>query len=98
MGIILKDITTVSLILFAVIDIIGSLPVILDIKAKSGKIFAGKTTAIAGLIMILFFYLGEHFLNLIGLDIASFAIAGSIVIFIIGLEMILGITFHWHFH
>jgi len=92
MGLVLKDITTISLILFAVIDIIGSLPVIIDIKAKAGKIYSLKTTLISMTIMLGFLFIGEQFLHLIHLDIPSFAIAGSIVIFIIGLEMILGIT------
>jgi len=92
MGIVLKDITTISLILFAVIDIIGSLPVIIDIKSKAGHINAIRTALISTFIMVGFLFIGEQFLHLIGLDIPSFAIAGSIVIFIIGLEMILGIT------
>lgn len=92
MDFVLKNIITISLILFAVIDIIGSIPVILDIKSKVGHIYSFRTTVVAGIIMICFLFLGESMLQLIGLDAASFALAGSIVIFIIGLEMILGIS------
>ena len=87
-----KEIMTVTLILFAVIDILGSIPVVISLREKSGKINAGAATLVSGAIMILFLFLGESILNLIGLDIASFAIAGAIVIFLIGLEMVLGIT------
>jgi multiple antibiotic resistance protein len=76
--------------LFAVIDIIGSIPVIITLREKIGHIQSEKATVVAGLLMTLFFLVGEEFLNLLGLDIHSFALAGSIVIFIIGLEMILG--------
>jgi multiple antibiotic resistance protein len=85
----LKDITTISLILFAIIDILGSVPVILDIKSKVGHIDNKKATLVSGGIMIGFLFLGNIFLKLIGLDLASFSIAGAIVIFLIGLEMIL---------
>jgi len=87
---IFKDFITVSLILFAVIDILGSIPVLVDIKRKTGTIQSRNATLAAGIIMILFLLIGEQLLGFIGIDIASFAIAGSIVIFLIGLEMILG--------
>lgn len=87
-----KEIMTVTLILFAVIDILGSIPVVISLREKSGKINAGAATLVSGAIMILFLFLGESILNLIGLDIASFAVAGAIVIFLIGLEMVLGIS------
>jgi multiple antibiotic resistance protein len=86
----LKEILTVTFTLFAVIDIIGSIPVIITLREKIGHIQSEKATVVAGLLMTLFFLVGEEFLNLLGLDIHSFALAGSIVIFIIGLEMILG--------
>jgi multiple antibiotic resistance protein len=86
----LKEILTVTFTLFAVIDIIGSIPVIITLREKIGHIQSEKATLVAGLLMTLFFLVGEEFLNLLGLDIHSFALAGSIVIFIIGLEMILG--------
>lgn len=85
----LKEITTVTLVLFAIIDILGSVPIILDIKSKVGHVDAKYATAVSGLIMLLFLFLGNQLLNLIGIDVASFSIAGSIVIFLIGLEMTL---------
>ncbi len=86
----LKEILTVTFTLFAVIDIIGSIPIIITLREKLGHIQSEMATLVAGLLMTLFFLVGEEFLNLLGLDIHSFALAGSIVIFIIGLEMILG--------
>lgn len=88
----LKEITTVSLILFAVIDILGSVPILVDIKQKVGRIRSFTATITAGTIMILFLLTGDQLLSLIGIDVASFAVAGSIVIFLMGLEMILGIN------
>lgn len=90
--IMLKEILTISIVLFAVIDILGSIPVLVDIKSKVGSIHSRKATWTAGLIMLLFLFTGESLLNFIGIDTASFATAGSIVIFFIALEMILGIT------
>ena len=89
-----KNIITISMILFAVIDIIGSVPVILEIRRKAGSIHPEKATIVSLLIMILFLFLGENILKFIGLDIASFAIAGSFVLFFISLEMILGIKIY----
>lgn len=86
-----KDITTITLTLFAIIDIIGALPVIISIKNRQNHLDSGKATLTAGALMIVFLLVGEQFLKLFGVDIQSFAIAGSIVIFIIGMEMILGI-------
>ncbi len=85
----LKEIITVTLVLFAIIDILGSVPIILDIKSKVGHVDAKYATAVSGLIMLMFLFLGNQLLNLIGIDVASFSIAGSIVIFLIGLEMTL---------
>lgn len=87
----LKEIVSVSLILFSVIDIPGSLPIIIDLKRKGHNIQSGKATWIAGIIMLAFLFFGESLLRLFGVDISSFAIAGAIVIFLIGMEMILGI-------
>ncbi|MFY8189567.1 MAG: MarC family protein [Bacteroidia bacterium] len=87
----IKDITTISLTLFAIIDIIGSLPIIISIKNRQKHLDSSKATLAAGALMIAFLFIGEQFLGLFGVDLQSFAIAGSIVIFIIGLEMILGI-------
>ncbi|RTL57173.1 MAG: MarC family protein [Sphingobacteriales bacterium] len=89
----LKELLTITFTLFAVIDIVGSVPMLISLKEKLGGINAGKATLISGALMILFFFLGKPFLNLLGVDIKSFAVAGSIVIFILGLEMVLGIEF-----
>lgn len=86
-----KDILSVSLIMFSVIDIIGSLPIVLTMKEKGIKIQARSASIVSAAIMILFLYGGEKLLGLLGVDVGSFAIAGSIVIFLLGLEMILGI-------
>ncbi len=88
-----KESLTVTFTIFAVIDIIGSIPILVSMRQKIGKIQSGMVTLVAGLLMTLFFLVGEQFLNLMGIDIHSFALAGSIVIFIIGLEMILGRDF-----
>jgi multiple antibiotic resistance protein len=88
-----KEIGSVSLILFSVIDILGSIPVILDIKKKGGGIEPLKATLVAGGIMFSFLYLGEKILKLFGVDIQSFAIAGAVVMLIMGMEMILGRKF-----
>jgi multiple antibiotic resistance protein len=87
-----KEIFSVTLILFSVIDILGSIPFIILIRKREGKIQAEKATIISGALMILFLYLGQSILQLFGLDVASFAVAGAIVIFIVAMEMILGIT------
>lgn len=86
-----KEVVSVSLILFSVIDILGSIPVIIDLKKKTGSLQSGKVTLVAGIIMIAFLFLGESILHLFGLDTPSFAIAGALVIFFLGLEMVLGI-------
>src|SRR3989337_1186176 len=88
----LKEIFSVSLILFSVIDILGSIPFIILIRKREGKIEAEKATVISAFLMIVFLYLGQSILQLFGLDVASFAVAGAIVIFIVAMEMILGIT------
>ena len=85
-----KEILSISLILFAVIDIIGSVPIVIDLRKKIGYIQAGKATIVSGFIMIIFLFLGEAILGLLGIDISSFAIAGAFVMFLIGLEMVLG--------
>lgn len=88
-----KEILTASFALFAVIDILGSIPVLISFKNKMGTISAWQATLVSGLLMLLFFFIGAQFLDLLGLDISSFAIAGSIVLFILGLEMVLGLEF-----
>ena len=85
-----KEIMSVSLILFSVIDILGSVPIIIDLRKKFGHIQSGKATIVSGIIMVVFLFLGESILNLFGIDISSFAIAGAIVMFLIGMEMVLG--------
>lgn len=89
----LKETISVTLILFSVIDILGSLPVIIDLRKKVGKIQSEKTTIISGIIMIIFLFLGESILKLFGIDVSSFAIAGAVIMFILGLELVLGLQF-----
>ena len=91
-----KEIASVTIILFSIIDIIGSIPVILDLKMKTGSIESAKATMVAGIIMFVFLFLGESILRLFGIDVQSFAIAGAIIILLIGFEMILGITLFKH--
>ncbi len=88
------EILTVSTILFAVIDIIGSIPVLLQIKTKVGYIKAEQATIVSFVIMIVFLFLGETILQFLGVDVKSFAIAGSLVIFFLAMEMILGIRLY----
>lgn len=89
-----QEFLTLTFTLFAVIDVVGSVPMLISIKEKmDGKINIWKVTLISGVLMILFFFAGKPFLNVLGVDIKSFAVAGSIVIFILGLEMVLGIEF-----
>lgn len=87
------DLFTVFMVLFAVIDITGSIPVIIEIKRKTHKIDALRVSIVAYVIMLLFLFVGEPFLALFGVDIKSFAIAGSFVLLFLGLEMVLGIEF-----
>ena len=86
MNLSIKEIITVSMILFAVIDIIGSIPLLIAMKDKMGAIREFKATLISGALMILFLFVGESFLQMLGVDRRSFAVAGSIVIFVLGLE------------
>ena len=90
-GINWKDIFTISMILFAVIDIVGSIPIIVDLRSKMGHIQSEKATIVAAVIMIAFLFVGEEILKLIGIDANSFAVACSFVLFFLALEMILGI-------
>ena len=89
----LQEFLTLTFTLFAVIDVVGSVPMLISMKEKMGGINAWKVTLISGALMVLFFFIGKPFLNILGVDIKSFAVAGSIVIFILGLEMVLGIEF-----
>jgi multiple antibiotic resistance protein len=86
-----KEVFSVTLVLFSVIDILGSLPIVVDIKNRVGSLQVIKTTLAAGALMVVFLFIGDSILHLFGTDVNSFAIAGAIVIFLIGLEMILGV-------
>ena len=88
-----KELLTVTFTLFAVIDIIGAVPVLIGLKSKLGGINEFRATLVSGALMVLFLFIGEPFLNLLGIDVRSFAVGGSIVIFILGLEMVLGAEF-----
>jgi len=90
----LREIFTASMILFAVIDIVGSIPIIVDLRRKVGHIQSEKASVVAGLLMIAFMFLGESILSLIGIDVNSFAVAGAFIIFFIALEMILGVQLY----
>ncbi|MDG1508954.1 MAG: MarC family protein [Flavobacteriaceae bacterium] len=90
----LKEIFTAFMVLFAVIDIVGNIPIIIDLRKKVGHIQSEKASLIAGIIMIVFLFLGQSLLQLIGIDVYSFAVAGAFILFFIALEMILGITLY----
>jgi multiple antibiotic resistance protein len=89
-----REIVTIGMVLFAVIDIVGTVPVIVDLRKKHGHIDSEKAALAAAGIMIVFLFVGEEILNLIGIDVNSFAVAGSFVLFFIALEMILGIRLY----
>ncbi|MFT3979589.1 MAG: MarC family protein [Ferruginibacter sp.] len=90
----IKQILTTTFTLFAIIDILGNIPVLVTLKAKmGGHIRSGQATIVSGGLMILFLFVGQELLDILGLDVKSFAVAGSIVIFILGLEMVLGLEF-----
>jgi len=89
-----REIATSSMVLFAVIDIIGSIPVIIGLRSKIGHIQSEKASIVAGILMIAFLFIGKEILKLIGIDVYSFAVAGSFVIFFLAIEMILGITLY----
>jgi multiple antibiotic resistance protein len=90
----IKEIITATMILFAVIDIIGSIPIIIDLRNKVGHIQSEKASIVSALIMIAFLFIGEGLLKLIGIDVNSFAVAGSFVLLFLALEMILGIKLY----
>ena len=89
-----KEIATVGMVLFAVIDIVGTIPIIVNLRSKHGHIESEKASIVAGIIMIVFLFAGEGLLKLIGIDVHSFAVAGSFVLFFLALEMILGIRIY----
>jgi multiple antibiotic resistance protein len=92
MNLMLNEIATAFMVLFAVIDILGSIPIILDIKRKAGKISSLRASFVSLLIMLGFLFLGERLIGFIGIDVNSFAVAGSIIIFIMALEMVLNVN------
>ena len=94
LGLNLREIVTATMILFAVIDIIGSIPIIIDLRNKVGHIQSEKASFVAGLIMIVFLFIGKEILVLIGINVESFAVAGSFVLLFLALEMILGIQLY----
>ena len=94
MNLSVKEILTASMVLFAVIDILGSVPIVMDLRARVGKIHSGKATIAAAIIMVAFLFVGEEILNLIGIDVNSFAVAGALVMFFMALEMVLGISIY----
>ncbi len=87
-----KEILTASMILFAVIDIVGSLPIIISLREKAGHIQSEMASIIAAVLMIAFLFVGKQILSLIGINVNEFAVAGSLILFFLALEMILGIT------
>ena len=91
MGFNLTDAISATMVLFAVIDIIGSIPVILDIKKRAGEVHPEKATLVAMIIMFAFLFVGERIITFIGIDVNSFAVAGSFVLFALAMEMILGV-------
>lgn len=90
----MKDFLTVTMVLFAVIDILGSIPLIISLRQKVGHVQSEKATVVATIIMITFLFIGEQFLGLLGVDVYSFAVAGSLVLFFLAMEMILGIRIY----
>lgn len=94
LGLDFKEIVTIGMVLFAVIDIVGTIPIIVELRQKFGHIESEKASLVAGIIMIVFLFVGEELLKLIGIDVHSFAVAGSFVLFFLALEMILGIRIY----
>jgi len=88
----IKEITAATMILFAVIDIVGNIPIVIKLRKKAGHIQSAKASIVALVIMIAFVFLGERILNIIGVEVNEFAVAGSFILFFIALEMILGVT------
>lgn len=90
----LREISSATMILFAVIDIVGSVPIVIGLRQKVGHIQSEKASVVAAIIMIAFLFIGEEILKLIGIDVNSFAVAGSFVLFFLAIEMILGVTLY----
>ncbi len=87
-----KEIFTASMVLFAVIDIIGNIPIIISLREKAGHIHSEKASIIAAVVLTVFLFVGESILKLIGINVNEFAVAGAFVLFFIAMEMLLGIT------
>ena len=92
-GIMWNEVLTISMTLFAIIDIFGSIPIIMDLRQRFGKIESLKATLVSLCIMIIFLLSGEHALSFLGIDVASFSVAGGLILFFMGLELVLGLTF-----
>ncbi len=89
-----REIATTTMVLFAVIDILGGIPVIINLRNKVGHIQSGKASIVAASLMVAFLFVGDEILKLIGIDVNSFAVAGALIIFFLAIEMILGITLY----
>jgi multiple antibiotic resistance protein len=90
----IREIATATMVLFAVIDILGGVPVIISLRNKVGHIQSGKASIVAACIMVAFLFVGDEILKLIGIDVNSFAVAGALIIFFLAIEMILGISLY----
>ena len=90
----IKEIISATMVLFAVVDIIGSVPIIINLRKKAGRIQSEKTAIVAGGLLVVFLFLGKQLLNLFGVTIEAFAVAGAFILFFLALEMILGITLY----
>ena len=90
----IKEIISATMVLFAVVDIIGSVPIIINLRKKAGRIQSEKTAIVAGGLLVVFLFLGKQLLNLFGVTVEAFAVAGAFILFFLALEMILGITLY----
>ena len=90
----IKEIISATMVLFAVVDIIGSVPIIINLRKKAGRIQSEKTAIVAGSLLVVFLFLGKQLLNLFGVTVEAFAVAGAFILFFLALEMILGITLY----
>jgi putative membrane protein len=90
----IKEIISATMVLFAVVDIIGSVPIIINLRKKAGRIQSEKTAIVAGCLLVVFLFLGKQLLNLFGVTVEAFAVAGAFILFFLALEMILGITLY----
>ena len=89
-----KEIVSATMVLFAVVDIIGSVPIIINLRKKAGRIQSEKTAIVAGILLVLFLFIGKQLPNLFGVTVEAFAVAGAFILFFLALEMILGITLY----